>query len=118
MKKLAAVLIAVTAAGVWITASSAVPPPEVRAAVSHARPVAGHAFVGVIFTAPVPIQHVTIESNYRGFVERFHTPLQPPIVAVAWKLPANARGMLRAVITVETPLAVSAGGANVSWHIH
>lgn len=79
------------------------PPPTVaRIAVTHTRPVAGHTFMGFLVTSSTPIQGLQVQSNLQGHVHWFHTPHQPPIAAYVWKIPAKARGVLKAKVTVET----------------
>ena len=81
--------------------------------VSHARPVAGRTFVGIVITPQTVIQKVNLRGNIRGWVSRFHAAGKPPVIVCWWRIPAGARGTLKTRIFADgTPI-----GSVYRWRI-
>lgn len=122
--KLAATLAAVFTAAVLSVGASGDPLPATpHIAVTHARPVAGHSFVGVTITpntttiesvsCPATIGHKTLQGHRQRYYDGDFGLIA---ITCSWHVPASARGRLAAVVTVDaTPLDVSS--PNLSWRI-
>jgi hypothetical protein len=116
----------VVAAGLLASASAGPPPPPLAyVAVTHARPVAGHWFTGVTVTprGTSSIRSVNCDAtihraNLHGRVQRFYAEGVdgPAAVACGWKIPATARGPLRAQVAVVTSNGTLTS-PTLSWRI-